>query len=113
MQFRIIEKEAKDKGSQFAGKLLDMTWTIRLWFAQQDPDSDEPVFTKDVTHDYSRHDKPEDLIKQDARIDKFLEEESKKAIGAYLNEQSLMIDKHITDRTTTLKTKLDAEYGEI
>lgn len=113
MQVRVIEKEAKDKGSQFAGKLLDMTWTVKLWLNQQDPDQDEPVLERDIKHDYSRHDKPEDLTKQDTRIDKFLEEESKNAIAAYLNEQSLMIDEHITDRTSTLKTKLDAEYGGI
>jgi len=113
MQVRVVEKEAKEKGPQFAGKLLDMTWTIKLWLNQQDPDNDVPILEKDVKHDYSRHDKPEDLAKQDARIDAFLEDESKKVINAYLNEQSLITDKHITDRTTTLKSKLDTQYGAI
>jgi len=113
MQVKVIEKEAKEKGPQFAGKLLDMTWTIRLWLKQQDPDADVPVYTKDISHEYSRHDKPEHLIKQDAEIDAFLEEESKKAIDAYLNEEALMTDKHVTDRTSTLETKLIASYGAI
>jgi hypothetical protein len=113
MQVRVIEKEAREKGPHFAGKLLDMTWTVKLWLNQQDPDSDDPVYTKDLTHDYSRHEKQEHLVEQDARIDTFLEKEAKKAISAYLNEKALMIDKHITDRTSALRSKLDAEYGEI
>lgn len=113
MQCRVIEKEAKDRGPQFAGKLLDMVWTVKLWLNQQDPDSDLPIFVKDVPHEYSRHDKPEHLIKQDLDIDKFLGEESKIAIDAYLNEESLMVDEHITGRTSTLVSKLETDYGEI
>jgi len=113
MQVRVIEKEAKEKGPQFLGKMLDMTWEVKLWLKGQDPDQDEPVFTKPIKHDFSRHDEPEKLAKQDKDIDDYLEEESKKAIATYLNEQSLMTDKHITDRTSTLTTKLTNEYGEI
>jgi len=113
MQFRIIEKKAKDRGRIFAGKLLDMTWTVKVWTKAQDPDADDPVFEKDLKHDYSRSAASADPDKQDAVIDAFLEKEAKEVVAAYLNEQSLLVDKHITDRAGILKTKLDSEFGAI
>lgn len=114
MQVRVTKKEVKERGPEFAGQLLNVTWMIKLWPNDVSIESTDPVVKEDITHDYSKHADPNQLNEQDARIDKFLEEKAKELIGKYLNEKNLLEkEPRIDDRTTKLQTKLETTYGSM
>ena len=76
MQIDVIKVKAVEKGSQFAGKLLNIHYVVKCWPEGVSKEEDPVVEKSIVINDYSlSNTTPEQLAKQDARIAKEMDDE--------------------------------------
>lgn len=115
MQIEVIKKSAKEKGVQFAGKLLNVTYLVKAW-PNLVAKSTTPAVEKEITVEYNRtHEGDDDSMdRQDARINKELQDAAVATVDAYLNEKALLeTEERIDNHVTTLQAELDKLYKEV
>ena len=115
MQIEVIKKSVKEKGPQFAGKLLNVTYLVKVW-PNMAAKSTTPVVEKEIVTEYNRtHESdPDSMDRQDVRINKELEDAAVATVNAYLNEKALLeTEERVDAHVTTLQAELDKLYKDV